>query len=327
MNRPGGGASASNTAKRLTGAAETADRVTARFDDRTEATGDILIGADGIRSHVRGLIDLRRPDPSYTGLISFGARVADPGLPPPRADGDELRQACLLRLPGLDETSAIWFVNLPRPSHSRCPGTADVSAEGAVLAAKFAEDRRVPRALISRTDPADLLIVDGEHAARPVWSRGPMVLVGDSACPSSSSGRGASLAIESAIVSPVPPRPPRDQARRLRNPPAALARSGVIRETTRKNSGKTVPGRPGPVRAGHDDLHQAGCREDGLMFDYCIDWDAPRRPAHSAPDPGTLEGPSSAGKALRRIRARLAVPAALTPGKPAGLGRSPAPGR
>ena len=60
--------------KRLVSAAETADSVTARFDDGTEATGDILIGADGIHSTVRGLIDADAPDPSYTGLISFGAR-------------------------------------------------------------------------------------------------------------------------------------------------------------------------------------------------------------------------------------------------------------
>ena len=67
--------------KRLVSAAETADDVTARFDDGTEATGDILIGADGIRSTVRTLIDAGAPDPSYAGLISFGARVANPGLP------------------------------------------------------------------------------------------------------------------------------------------------------------------------------------------------------------------------------------------------------
>ena len=88
--------------KRLVSAAETADGVTARFEDGTEATGDILIGADGIRSTVRTLIDASAPGPSYTGLISFGARVADPGLPSTEGKMlDELRQARLLRLPGL----------------------------------------------------------------------------------------------------------------------------------------------------------------------------------------------------------------------------------
>src|SRR5215469_12389817 len=67
--------------KRLASVVETTDGVTARFDDGTEAAGDILIGADGIRSTVRRLIDASAPDPGYTGLISFGARVASPGVP------------------------------------------------------------------------------------------------------------------------------------------------------------------------------------------------------------------------------------------------------
>ena len=50
--------------KRLIGAAETADRVTARFDDGTEATGDILIGADGIRSAGAGSSTPTLPTPA-----------------------------------------------------------------------------------------------------------------------------------------------------------------------------------------------------------------------------------------------------------------------
>ena len=87
--------------KRLVSATETADGVTARFEDGTEATGDILIGADGIRSAVRRIIDANAPDPTYTGLI----KLRRPGRQPRPAlhrgqDADELRQARLLRLPG-----------------------------------------------------------------------------------------------------------------------------------------------------------------------------------------------------------------------------------
>jgi 2-polyprenyl-6-methoxyphenol hydroxylase-like FAD-dependent oxidoreductase len=67
--------------KMLTGAVETANGVTARFADGTEATGDILIGADGVHSTVRELIDPGAPGPKYTGMISFGARVTGPGVP------------------------------------------------------------------------------------------------------------------------------------------------------------------------------------------------------------------------------------------------------
>jgi FAD-dependent urate hydroxylase len=100
--------------KRLVGAAETADGVTARFDDGTEAVGDILIGADGIRSTVRKLIDANAPDPSYTGLISFGARVASPGVPSTEGKMPmSFGKHAFFGYQVFDETSAIWFVNLP----------------------------------------------------------------------------------------------------------------------------------------------------------------------------------------------------------------------
>src|SRR5215472_18676756 len=241
--------------KRLLSAVETADGVTARFDDGTEATGDILIGADGIRSAVRKIIDADAPGPSYTGLISFGARVANPGVP---ATGGKMPMSfgkhAFFGYQVFDETSAIWFVNLP---HAEPLSAAEAQRTPAaewlpLLAAKFAADRTPAAQLISRTDPADLLIVGSMENMPPVpvWSRGRIVLAGDAAhAPSSSSGQGASLAIESAIVLARCLRDlPYDQAfaayETLRRPRVER----VIKETTRKNSGKTA----GPVAAAAD---------------------------------------------------------------------------
>src|SRR5262249_55447699 len=61
--------------KRLGSVTETSDAITAHFADGTSATGDLLIGADGIRSTVRGLIDPSAPQPRYAGLSSFAARM------------------------------------------------------------------------------------------------------------------------------------------------------------------------------------------------------------------------------------------------------------
>ena len=140
--------------KRLVGAAETADSVTARFDDGTEATADILIGADGIRSTVRGLIDADAPDPSYTGLISFGARVAHPGLPStagkmPMSFGKH----AFFGYQVFDETSAIWFVNLPQAEPLPAAQAQQTPAPEwlSLLAAKFAEDRTPAARLIGPT--------------------------------------------------------------------------------------------------------------------------------------------------------------------------------
>jgi 2-polyprenyl-6-methoxyphenol hydroxylase-like FAD-dependent oxidoreductase len=58
--------------KRLVDAAEDARGVVARFEDGTEITGNMLVGADGINSHVRRMIDPDVPRPNYTGLLSMG---------------------------------------------------------------------------------------------------------------------------------------------------------------------------------------------------------------------------------------------------------------
>ena len=274
--------------KRLVSAVETADGVTARFDDGTEATGDILIGADGIHSAVRKLIDADAPDPGYTGLISFGARLAHPGLPATEGKMPmSFGKHAFFGYQVFDESSAIWFVNLP---HAEPLSAAEAQRTPAaewlpLLAAKFAADRTPAAQLISRTDPADLLIVGSMENMPPVpvWSRGRMVLAGDSAhAPSSSSGQGASLAIESAIVLARCLRDlPYDQAfaayEALRRPRVER----VIKETTRKNSGKTA----GPVGRVLFALAMkvftklAKPEKMAWMFDYRIDWDAPVAPA------------------------------------------------
>src|SRR5215212_5569344 len=55
--------------RRLVDAESTPDgSVVARFEDGTEAAGDLLIGADGIHSRTRRIIDPTTPEPRYTGL-------------------------------------------------------------------------------------------------------------------------------------------------------------------------------------------------------------------------------------------------------------------
>jgi len=59
--------------KRLVDASTSADgRVVARFEDGTEATGDLLIGADGVHSVTRHIIDSSAPRGRYLGLVNFG---------------------------------------------------------------------------------------------------------------------------------------------------------------------------------------------------------------------------------------------------------------
>jgi 2-polyprenyl-6-methoxyphenol hydroxylase-like FAD-dependent oxidoreductase len=67
--------------KRLITAHETADGVTAVFSDGTTASADILIGADGIRSTVRTIIDPAAPGSEYGGVLSFGGYTPGGDVP------------------------------------------------------------------------------------------------------------------------------------------------------------------------------------------------------------------------------------------------------
>ena len=189
---------------RLAGAEQTGGRVLARLADGSEIESDLLIGADGIRSATRQVIDPGAPRPAYGGLLNTGGRVR--GV---RATGTpghyELifgRRAFFGHVAAPDG-EVWWFANLPWP--------AEPSAEE--LRALRAEDLRdrLQRLFADDAGPAAELIAAGgaPMPADPIhsiphlphWHRGRMLVLGDAAhAPSPSSGQGASLAIEDAVV-------------------------------------------------------------------------------------------------------------------------------
>jgi FAD-dependent urate hydroxylase len=275
--------------KCLVNAEQTADGVTAHFADGTLATADILIGADGIHSVVRTLVDAQAPSPQYTGLISFGGPVNGHGLPStggimPMVFGKQ----AFLGYQVFDADSGVWFVNLPHPE----PLTAAQLRQAASpeewlrrLQEKFVDDRVPSRQLIGSTDPDDLVIVGAMENMPPVqtWSRGRIVLVGDSVhAPSSSSGQGASLAIESAIQLARCLRDlPYDQAFAAYETERRPRVERVIKETTRKNSSKTAGPVMRVVNAWAIRVFAKMMKPEKMawMFQYRIDWDAPVSPA------------------------------------------------
>ncbi|NMO00909.1 FAD-dependent monooxygenase [Gordonia sp. TBRC 11910] len=189
--------------KRLVGVDETADGVTAVFDDGSSATGDILIGADGVKSTVRRIIDPTAPDADFTGMLGFGgyARISTPVTPDTMTFAFG-RNAYYLYWP-LPDGRVAWGANLPSKQYLTLTEARDRGAAQwlSVLRDTYAADS--PGAeLVADTAPEDFEITGGLHIMPPVphWSRGRLVLVGDAVhAPSNSTGQGASLAIESAI--------------------------------------------------------------------------------------------------------------------------------
>jgi 2-polyprenyl-6-methoxyphenol hydroxylase-like FAD-dependent oxidoreductase len=100
--------------KRLTGVTTTADGVEAVFADGTTARGGLLLGADGVRSRVRRLLDPESPDPRYTGLLNTGGYASGVDVDAP--DGLFVMQfgrraffGYTRRAPG----EVWWFANVP----------------------------------------------------------------------------------------------------------------------------------------------------------------------------------------------------------------------
>ncbi|MGW4245298.1 FAD-dependent oxidoreductase [Nocardia sp. NPDC004722] len=209
--------------KKLVSVSETAEAVTATFADGSTATADILIGADGIRSTVRTLLDPEAPGPEYGGVLSFGgiARGSDVSakegmtyfafgrtfLGYYRVPADAYvgvgRIGQVEPDPASENADIVWFASLPRTEPLTSAETSAISnAEWLTRLRELYTGHLPGETLLDHTDPEDLTVVGPMELmpSVPTWHRGRIVLVGDSAhAPSSSSGQGASLAIESAV--------------------------------------------------------------------------------------------------------------------------------
>jgi 2-polyprenyl-6-methoxyphenol hydroxylase-like FAD-dependent oxidoreductase len=279
--------------KRLVRATDDGTGVTAYFADGTQATADILVAADGIRSTVRSMIDPAAPQPRYVGLLGFGGRVGDIGLPSTEgAMHMTYGKRAFFAHHTTDAGETGWFVNLPYPkpltvAETRAVGTAEWLR---VLRAAVADDRTPATEILRHVDDDNLVMVGGLHDLPrvPTWSKGRIVLVGDSAhATSPSSGQGASIAVESAIqlarcVRDLPTVPEAFAAyERLRRERVER----IIAAGARTSSDKAA----GPVARVLRDLVLpttmkllAKPEKMAWQIDYAIDWAAPVAPLPAA---------------------------------------------
>lgn len=267
--------------KRLTGVEGT----TALFGDGSRAEFDVLVGADGVHSTVRRLIDPNAPGPRWTGMLGLEgvSSYEVPEDPETMVFAFGRRGYYLYWLNAAGGTT--WGVNLPYDRPLSGAQAREVPREEwmRILRETYGED--VPGGDLIRHTPVTSMQVTGAlyiMPSVPHWHRDRMVLVGDAAhAPSNSSGQGASLSIESAI----------QLARCLRDiedVPRAFAAYERLRRTrvekvaaraTKINHTKT----PGPVMQKLMPLLMPLAMKTVMKPDktmgpeqrYRIDWDAP----------------------------------------------------
>ena len=179
------------------------DGVLARFADGSTLEADVLIGADGIRSTVRTLTDPDAPGPVYEGILGFGAATDGGNLP---AQPGVMNFAFGQRFLGywrLPDTRIAWYAALPHEQELTWDQVAAVPRAEWLSRLRTEYLGHIPaEELLARTTPQELVITGPMLRMPPLphWSSGRTVLVGDAAhAPTSTSGQGASLALESAL--------------------------------------------------------------------------------------------------------------------------------
>ncbi|WP_020418383.1 NAD(P)/FAD-dependent oxidoreductase [Amycolatopsis sp. ATCC 39116] len=190
--------------KRLVAAAPEAGGVTATFADGSTAHADLLIGADGLRSTVRTIIDPGAPPPRYVPLLNTGGYAR--GLRLDVEPGEMhmvFGRGCFYSYVVHPDGDVWWFANPRQPREQTREELAAVTADEwrARLLDLFAEDDGPARDLVTATDEIFAGWNTYDFPKVPVWHRNRMIIVGDAAhATSPASGQGASMAIEDAVV-------------------------------------------------------------------------------------------------------------------------------
>ncbi|WP_202803284.1 FAD-dependent monooxygenase [Tsukamurella sp. 1534] len=182
------------------------DGVTAEFADGTRARGDILIGADGIHSTVRALIDPGARSPRYVPVLNIGGHV--PGLAvegEPRDFRMQFGTRCFFAWMPTPDGGTVWFANPPSRTEPE---------RGVLSGIDDAQWRRRLHALMDGDAGPSGAIIDAAPGPLFGWAtydlpvvehwhdgRGRMVLIGDAAhATSPAAGQGAAMSLEDAVI-------------------------------------------------------------------------------------------------------------------------------
>jgi 2-polyprenyl-6-methoxyphenol hydroxylase-like FAD-dependent oxidoreductase len=181
---------------RVTGFDEAPDGVAVRLDDGAEPEGDVLIGADGIRSTVRAQLKGNEPL-RFAGYFGWRAAIefADPTLENTFSEswGPRLR----VGLVTIGGGRLYWFAS------ERAPEDLPLPSDPKAYLSHQLQDWHDPIPAVVAATPAEALTRLPIHDRPPAkeWGKGRVTLLGDAAHPMTPNlGQGAAQALEDAVV-------------------------------------------------------------------------------------------------------------------------------
>lgn len=181
------------TGQRLVGATSQGRKVRAEFDTGLTAEADLLVGADGIWSATRRILDPDAPEPAYAGLyatsgIAGGLDDIEPGT----FNMVFGRNGAFLYLAMPD--GRVWWA-----AQVAAPQRPDLETVGLDLLQRLYRHERMPSAVLAAATEWHRPTLMHVLAGVPTWHSDRVVLVGDAGHPVGA-GQGASMAIEDAVV-------------------------------------------------------------------------------------------------------------------------------
>jgi 2-polyprenyl-6-methoxyphenol hydroxylase-like FAD-dependent oxidoreductase len=268
------------------------------FEDNTTASGDLVVGADGIHSRLRQVIDPGAPMPQLVGLIGTGGWVSASQVSTIDVSSDTftfiLGKRAFFGWIASPGGEIYWFANIPSSLY-----TQEMQGQRLAPVSRQEWKQRLLDLFAQDATPALEIIraTAEEHGFTPSllnrlprvprWQREPMVLVGDAAhAASPTSGQGASLALEDSITLAKALRDAPDMQHALSMYEAARRPrvEHVAKLARRANLTKVA----GPMMRGIQDLlmplvfqYLVHPEAEAWLYQYQIDWDEPVHPTVS----------------------------------------------
>jgi 2-polyprenyl-6-methoxyphenol hydroxylase-like FAD-dependent oxidoreductase len=183
--------------------------IVAYFDDGTSIEGDLIVGADGIRSQVRRAVMPEAPKPAYSGLLSTGG--FSPCLDSNVTPRSDQRVHFIFGQNGFfgyfntltaEGPRTLWWSTASAPLDPRDQTSTTAKDDKDALRRRLIAlhgdwAHPIPQLIQSATDILNIAIHD--IPSLPRWSSGRTVLIGDAAhAVAPHSGQGAAMALEDA---------------------------------------------------------------------------------------------------------------------------------